>query len=389
MKCQRLTDIDLSDATIVAYSGNDGPASTVTKNYPANGIPDYAFSDPFNNSQGKVGLNSIVLPVSVTSIGNYSFTKCEGLTKIDLPAHITSIGKNAFEYCTQLKNINIPSEVTSIGSQAFVRFNGLIAVDANNPKYLSIDGNLFNKAQTELIQCSVSKTGTYTIPSSVTLIGSYAFYYCQWLTGVIIPSSVISIGNSAFSNCTGLKAVTLPVSLISIGNMAFCGCSELTSMTIPSSVVSIGSDAFFGCIKLMNVTIPLSTKTIGAGAFSYSYALKAIYTYSASPLDLSSSLGVFTGVNKFTCTLFIPYGSKASYQSADQWKDFTNIVEMPGFKISATTVNLKSAQGSTAKIDISANVAYSVASDQIWLTVGTATPTEASTLTLTATEKCR
>jgi len=381
-----LTDIDLSDATIVAYSGNDGPASTVTKNYPANGIPDYAFSDPFNNSQGKVGLNSIVLPVSVTSIGNYSFTKCEGLTKIDLPAHITSIGKNAFEYCTQLKNINIPSEVTSIGSQAFVRFNGLIAVDANNPKYSSIDGNLFNKAQTELIQCSVSKTGTYTIPSSVTLIGSYAFYYCQWLTGVIIPSSVISIGNSAFSNCTGLKAVTLPVSLISIGNIAFCGCSELTSMTIPSSVVSIGSDAFFGCIKLMNVTIPLSTKTIGAGAFSYSYALKAIYTYSASPLDLSSSLGVFTGVNKFTCTLFVPYGSKASYQSADQWKDFTNIVEMPGIKLSATTVNLKSAQGSTAKIDISANISYSVASDQTWLTVGTATPTEAGTLTFTATE---
>ena len=46
-----------------------------------------------------------------------------------------------------------------------------MTVDTNNPAYSSVDGVLFNKSQTTLIQCPGAKTGSYTIPNSVTSIG--------------------------------------------------------------------------------------------------------------------------------------------------------------------------------------------------------------------------
>jgi hypothetical protein len=69
---------------------------------------------------------------------------------------------------------------------------------------------LFNKALTTLIQCPGGKTGPYTIPASVTSIGSYAFRDCTGLTSVTIPASVTNIGSSAFDHCSGLTSVTIP-----------------------------------------------------------------------------------------------------------------------------------------------------------------------------------
>ena len=116
--------------------------------------------------------------------------------------------------------------VTSIGDWAFYDCRGLtgINVDENNTVYSSIDGVLFNKLQTELILYPRRKQGTYTIPNSVTSIGSYAFSGCSGLTSIDIPSSVTSIGNSVFSRCTGLTSVTIPNSVTSIGQYAFVYC---------------------------------------------------------------------------------------------------------------------------------------------------------------------
>jgi len=114
--------------------------------------------------------------------------------------------------------------------------------------------------------------------------------------------------------------------------------------------------------------------------------LSSIFVYFISPVDLNSSPYVFYLVDKTTCTLYVPLGSKTQYATAPLWKDFENIVEMPGFQLSATTAIVKAAQGSTATIGISANVSYSVVSDQNWLTVSTTSQTGTSSLTFTATE---
>jgi hypothetical protein len=141
-------------------------------------------------------------------------------------------------------------------------------VDINNPAFGSVDGVLFNKSQTTLIQCPGGKGGSYTVPDSGTSIGDAAFFDCTSLTGVTIGTNVTSIGDGAFSYCLGLTSVAIPNSVINIGEDAFSYCANLTSATIGSGLTSIGNWAFSVCTSLTNVTIPNSITSIGDGAFS-------------------------------------------------------------------------------------------------------------------------
>jgi hypothetical protein len=164
---------------------------------------------------------------------------------------------------------------------------------------------LYDKDQTRIIQCPSSKTESFIIPSSVTTICNYAFSNCAYLTNIAIPTTVTAIEEGVFLYCYGLTSVKIPSGVASIGRNLFAYCDKLTSITIPSSVTSIGSWAFMGCS-----------------------GLTSIYSYTKSLIDLNYSSDVFSGVNKKSCTLYVPYGSKAAYQAANQWKDFENIIEV-------------------------------------------------------------
>ena len=132
-------------------------------------IGDWAFSDYGN-------LTSITIPDSVTSIGRYAFEGCTSLTSVVIPDSVTSIGDSAFTNCDSLTSVTIPVSVTEIDNDAFFNCDGLTAieVDPNNPAYSSVDGVLFDKEQTILLQCPENKfdadASTYSIPDSVTTI---------------------------------------------------------------------------------------------------------------------------------------------------------------------------------------------------------------------------
>lgn len=208
-----------------------------------------------NAISGDITIPSTLGGYPVTSIGDYAFY-CSGLTSIVIPNSITSIGEGAFCECTSLASITIPDSVTSIGTETFFCCASLtsISVSVGNQNYCSIDGILFNKDVTNLIQYPTGKTNTeYTIPDSVTNIGNLAFYGCKRLTNITIPDSVISIGDGAFSWCEGLTSVTIPDSVISIGEFAFFTCANLSSITIPDSVTNIGDMAFYDCKILATV----------------------------------------------------------------------------------------------------------------------------------------
>jgi len=192
------------------------------------------------------GLTSVTIPVGVTSIGSLAFYYCTRLASVSIPAGVTSIGGSAFYYCTGLMSVSVPSTVTSIGSSAFSRCTSLLAitVDSANAAYASVDGVLYNKLVSALIQCPAGKTGSVVIPSTVTSIGGSAFYYCTVLTNVTIPSGVASIGSSAFYYCTGLTSVTIPTGVTSIGSSAFSQCYALRSMYFFASPPSLGASAF-------------------------------------------------------------------------------------------------------------------------------------------------
>ncbi len=272
------------------YSGSVVIPSSVTYNsvtYSVTSIGEWAFSYCD-------GLTSVTIPNSVTSIGKSAFWAC-GLTSVVIPNSVTSIGERAFYHCSGLTSVTIPNSVTSIGYGAFAYCDGLTSIDvaSDNSNYCSVDGVLFNKDKTTLIQYPGGKQGAYTIPNSVTSIGNDAFYYCTGLTSVTIPNSVTSIGDSAFDHCTGLTSITIPNSVTSIGYGAFLYCTGLTSVTIPNSVTSIGEGAFAHCYGLTSVTIGNSVTSIGASAF---YACSSLTSVTIPNSVTSIGTAAFYGV---------------------------------------------------------------------------------------------
>ena len=224
---------------------------------------------------------SITIKNGTKGIAGSAFSDCTGLTNITIPDSVTSIGDSAFEDCTCLTNVTIPNSVTRIGDFAFRDCTCLTNV---------------------------------TISDSVTSIGIGAFEYCTGLISVTIGNSVMSIGDYAFRDCTKLTSITIPESVTSIGGYAFVDtawydsqpygdvyagkvyykykgtmlantkvtikdgtngiagfafndCTGLISVTIPDSVTSIGGYAFADCYKLTSITIPDGVKSIGNSAF--------------------------------------------------------------------------------------------------------------------------
>jgi hypothetical protein len=242
--------------------------ATAQVNYADNGVTAYVTNSP--NASGDIVIASTYQGKPVTSIGVYAFYGCTSLTSVTIPNSVTSIGDWAFAFCLSLTSVTIPNSVTNIGLNAFGYCTSLsaITVDPLNAVYSSVDGVLFNKSQTLLIQCPGGKAGSYTIPNSVTNIGDGAFYNCTSLASVTIPNSVTSIGVYAFANCTGLTNVAIGNGVPYIGNFEFQGCTSLTIITIPISVTSIGDSAFNYCTNLTIITIPNSVTNIAYGAFS-------------------------------------------------------------------------------------------------------------------------
>ena len=268
---------------------------------------------------------------SVTSIGLYAFCGCSSLTSVTIGNSVTSIGDNAFAYCSSLTSITIPNSVTSVGSVAFSNCSSLTSV---------------------------------TIGNSVTSIGYEAFGDCSSLTSITIPNSVTSIGDNAFSNCSSLtktnytgdiagwcnikfgdpytnpiyysqnfyindqevKDLVIPNTVDSIHNYAFYYCSSLTSVTIPNSVTIIGAQAFSDCYGLTSVTIGDSVTIIGTQAF---YKCSSL-TFIKSLAEIPPTLGYNTFYNVSTqIPVYVLCSSVSAYQSAEGWKDFTNIQCMP------------------------------------------------------------
>ena len=258
-----LTYLDISEATIVEggeyycyqYSPVVGPQ---THFYTSD---DMIGGHMFDSTI----LQQVLLPESVTSIGEYAFSDCTSLTSITIPNGVTSIGEYAFSDCTSLTSINIPDGVTSIGSYAFYGCSFLTLINIPNG-VTSIDNAFYN----------CSSLTSITIPDSVTSIDG-SFHGCSSLTSINIPDGVTGIGNHTFYGCSSLTSINIPDGVTSIGESAFRDCSSLTSINIPDGVTSIEGNAFRDCSSLPSINIPDGVIEISDYAFENCSSLTEVY----------------------------------------------------------------------------------------------------------------
>jgi hypothetical protein len=486
----KLAVLDLSNSTIVTYTGSGGTYGTRT--YPANTIPIQAFYNRYME-EGKSSLLKVILPNTLTSIAHTSFKECANLICVIIPNSVTSIGVDAFMSCTNLSKINIPTALTTIESNVFIgcRFSNIVIppsvtsikssafAGCINLKEIIIPNSVISMGYGVFMNCislkqvSLSKNivnlqdnifdrcyslDSVSFPPSVKSIGSYTFNECENLKSVYLPKTIITIGASSFCKCFNLKSIILPDSLKTIEQSLFAGCINLETVTIPLAVTNINTSAFFGCINLTEINIPDSVSHIGSHAFNNCYKLKNVvlpnsitiiddftfnqcdslifikfpkfceainwlafgdcksltsislpasikviedrafegcfnlqnfYNFSISPESINvnyNAYGISSSANIIyaSCNLLVPFNFKSIYQSLPVWKNFENIIEMPGISLSEDTIKIASACGSSDSVYISSNTTWAAASNQNWLTVTPTTGIGNDTLIFTA-----
>lgn len=71
---------------------------------------------------------NLIIPDTVTSIGDKAFFHCTDLTSVTIPGSVITIGDSAFEGCTGLTSVTILDGVTTIGNSAFKDCAGLTSI---------------------------------------------------------------------------------------------------------------------------------------------------------------------------------------------------------------------------------------------------------------------
>lgn len=244
----------LEDGTYAVSLGkmSDTPENLVIPNA-YNGIPVTVISQMAFYKCDVI--KSVVISDGITTIEEYAFNSCASLESVTIPDSVTTIESSAFSFSPSLESVNIGANVASIGEEAFSSCDSLesINVDENNENFKSVDGVLYNKEGTVLVQYPGNKSGdSFVIPEGVTSIGNYAFKSCNTVKFVTLPESLTSIGTEAFEYC---ELLTLDISdnVVSIGEDAFRSCSALVSVRLGSGVKKIAEDAFSSCYKLAEV----------------------------------------------------------------------------------------------------------------------------------------
>ena len=215
-------------------------AATVT------GIYDMAF-------QG-TGLEEVTIPKSVSTLDG-AFERAEKLKKVTLEEGVSSVGSRAFAFCPALQSIILPASLKTIDPQAFMGSANLtsIQVASGNAAYCSDNGALLTKDKTRLVIVPDGKSGTYTVPGTVTTVGEFSFNECTKITKVVLPEGVKTIETYAFFGCENMTAIQLPDTLTSLGYAAFAYCESLNSISLPGKLEKLDYYTFDGCTALSEV----------------------------------------------------------------------------------------------------------------------------------------
>lgn len=279
---------------------------------------------------------------NLTTIGESAFYGCDKLVKITLPDGLKTISKNAFKHCYALTSIDIPASVETIGQYAFDMDEMLTQV--------TLHEGLKEIGEGAFDECGVKEI---TIPASVTLMGYVEEGFNNPYIGILERINV-QPGNTVYASVDGIlynkaktilmhcptdypvKNVTLPAGIIRIVDNAMEHCGFIESIVLPEGLEVIEMAAFEYCDALKSITIPSTLKEAGTYLFGTPYteddfcALQEIHSNHKAPGNIKMDGDPLATINKNTCALYVPKGTKALYEAAPGWKDFKNIVEEGG-----------------------------------------------------------
>ena len=247
----------------------------------------------------------IRFPNVLRSIGESCFLGANLQSILILPESLEYIGYQAFLGIYNVSTVYIPASVNHIEVRAFAMCPHLenIIVDSNNTYYTSVDGLLYTKDTTKLLQCPMPRIGTLTVLDGVEYIETCAFEKCA-LTDVILPSTLRVIKNSAFTECENLFRVHIPAGVTAIEGGAFRGCKRLQNLTVDSlnnnyivvdsALYSINMDTLLSHpLAHDTVRVPSTVKIVAVDAFSVTSKLKYVYL----PEGVTELHGAFMGSN--------------------------------------------------------------------------------------------
>ena len=284
-------------------------------------------------------VDSIVLPPSVTNIGNWAFSGCSKLTYVNLPATMEEIPQGCFSRCSSLRKIALPDGITMIGNAAFQMCDGLTEMDLPEP--LRVVGNdafaqcknlkrvVFNGPLDRIEYDAFTRcTKLQEVVFKGTVRSLNGFSYCSSLEKVVLPEGLQTIQSGVFQGCTGLKEITIPQSVREMGQSVFDGCTSLKEVVLPAAMPYILHWLLQNCRSLERLTIGEGLKNIGISAIDGCSSLRHIVVRCQQPPTYSDNtypqeiLDMFEQVE-----LVVPTERMEVYQKADFWKNFKHISE--------------------------------------------------------------
>lgn len=176
----------------------------------------------------------LIIPSTVTSIGESAFSRCEALFSVSIPHSVTSIGDSAFENCHNLSAVTVPNSVTTLGEGVFSNCSSLQKV--------TLPDHLSHLPQNFFMDCS--SLPTVTLPSALVSIGKRAFYGCGSLSTIELPEDVTVLEEKAFFSCSSLSSFQCSPSLTTIHSKVFQQCNSLLEVYLPQTITQRSPDAF-------------------------------------------------------------------------------------------------------------------------------------------------
>lgn len=235
-------------------------------------------------------------------VGKAMLASCEKLKRIVLPLQTTKIEADAFRNCSSLHTIEVPTLVESIETSAECTALTEINVQAGNSHYSSKDGVLLSGDGKSILWFPMGKEGEYTLPSTVTTVGDYAFRNCRIET-FHFADGLTSIGKYAFYN-SSVKEVSLPSTVKQIPTGLFQKCADLTTVHLGKNTEMLGDYVFDGC--------PITN----------------LYISAPTPPYCSNNTFASSGNNIFsTCRVHVPKNRRIYYRGDMIWAQFKRIVE--------------------------------------------------------------